>query len=123
MWTRPRDGPMNWSVADFLDAVRVAISLGSYEWHEHERRLQEIAALGLTRNQVLEEIAKLSARHHHRGPEPDDEFPDEAAVHVFRYPLPGTAFEVYVKLSLRQRRQRAYVMICKIWSFKKWESN
>jgi hypothetical protein len=120
MYSGGADDPMNWTVEEFLQQFNAALEFGQVWWHEVGRRMDEIADLGLTRDQVVNELRCLQAVHHHRGPEPDDNEPNLATVNKFRYPLPGGP-DVYVKIALKRHPKRPNVLIAKIWSFKRWE--
>jgi len=115
------DLPMNWSVQEFLERFQTTLVLAPPLWHDTGRRLAEIQAIGLTRNQVIEELKNLKPTSHHRGPEPDDAEPASlSALHIFKHPLEGTSIFVYVKIALKVHPNKKSVLIAKIWSFKQW---
>ena len=115
------ENPMQWSVAEFLDRFKTALELCPPVWHEHARRLEEIADLGITRNQVLEELQNLEAVCQVKGPEADDaESAATSALHVFKHTLKGTSTIVYVKIAVKLHPKKKHVLIPKIWSFKRW---
>lgn len=109
------------SVNEFLQQFQSILTLGHPPpwWHDADKRLEELADLGITRNDVLSELLNLKPAHHHRGPEPDDAEPHCSVVHKFKYPLHPDV-HVYVKIALKQHPTKPNILIPKIWSFKRW---
>ena len=77
---------------------------------------QHLIDLGITQNQALEYIERLTPDNYSKGPEPDDMKPDRD-VWVFGHDVGGV--EAYIKLALQPDNRKRHVVHALIWSFHK----
>ena len=107
--------PTRQDVARFLADFKATITLGFVHWLPRPAERQHLVGLGgITQNQALEFIKKLTPDNYCKGPEPDDTKP-ERSVWIFGCDVYGT--EAYIKLALQPDSRKRYVVHGLIWSF------
>ena len=113
------------NVTEFLREFRrlLQYQVDACSWIGRTGRFEELEALGLTFNEA-ERIIKeeLCDEHCHRGPEPDDHFPEAGIVFIFRCPISDST-DAYVKIGLRLTKAKNNNLRGVIWSFKKWSDS
>jgi hypothetical protein len=109
-----RSMPTRQEVARFLADFKAAIALGYVHWLPRPADRQHLINLGITQNQALDCIKKLTPDNYCKGPEPDDTKPDRS-VWIFGCDVIG--IEAYIKLALQPDNRKRNVVHGLIWSF------
>ena len=106
--------PTRQQVAQFLNDFKATVTLGFVRWLPRPAERQHVIDFGISQNQALEFIRRLTPANYSKGPDPDDLNPNRE-VWVFGCDIAGT--EVYIKLAMQPDNKKRNVLHGLIWSF------